>query len=78
VQLNVLVRADLKRMIARAAKQSDRTLSAEAELWLERLLAYENLMKAFASLQSGKGAGLREAFTKILTQGGPGDDEGSK
>jgi len=94
VQLNILVRADLKRTIALAAKRNDRTLSAE--LWLERLLAYESLTQAFANLQAGPkslGDQFREAFarladkgpgeglrdfTKALAQDGPGDDEDSK
>jgi len=75
VQLNILVRADLKRTIALAAKRNDRTLSAEAELWLERLLAYESLMQAFANLQAGPkslGNQFREAFARLADKG-PGE-----
>jgi len=44
-QLTVLVRADIKKAIDKAAQKSGRTQSQEAEHWFERLLTYEATLK---------------------------------
>jgi hypothetical protein len=46
VQLNVRIRADLKRQIELRALEHGRTLSAEAEHWLERVPLYEMMMSS--------------------------------
>jgi hypothetical protein len=41
-QVTVLLRADIKRALIEGAKKNGRTLSAEGEIWFERLLTYES------------------------------------
>ena len=43
--LATIVRSDIKRAIAKAARQSGRTQSQEVEHWLERLLQYESVLE---------------------------------
>jgi hypothetical protein len=41
-QVTILLRSDIKRRLIEAAQEHGRTLSAEGEVWLERLLTYES------------------------------------
>src|SRR4051812_23518217 len=43
-QVTVLLRADIKRALIKAAKEHGRTLSQEGEHWFERLLTYESTL----------------------------------
>jgi hypothetical protein len=44
-QVTVLLRADIKRALIKAAQENGRTLSAEGEVWFERLLTYESTLE---------------------------------
>lgn len=48
-QVTILLRADIKRALIKAAQEHGRTLSQEGEHWLERLLQYENVLGIPAS-----------------------------
>jgi hypothetical protein len=43
-QVTILLRADIKRALIKAAKDHGQTLSAEGEAWFERLLTYESTL----------------------------------
>jgi hypothetical protein len=43
-QVTVLLRADIKRALIKAAQEHGRTLSQEGEHWFERLLQYESVL----------------------------------
>ena len=44
-QVTVLLRADIKRALIKAAQEHGRTLSQEGEHWFERLLTYESTLE---------------------------------
>jgi len=50
VQLGLIVRADIKRAIIKAAEQSGRTQSQEAELLIERAWAYDGLIEKLGAV----------------------------
>jgi hypothetical protein len=72
-QLTLLVRADIKREIDKAAQKNGRTQSQEAELWFETKLAYdamkERMRMTVAEMeQQGGEVWLRhQGFTPLRT-----------
>ena len=68
-QLTLLVRADIKREIDKAAQKNGRTQSQEAELRFETKLVYDRTFKAMgksaAEIQAGnlKAAAVRDGWT---------------
>ena len=47
-QVTILLRAEIKRALIKAAQDNGRTLSQEGEHWLERLLQYESALGTVA------------------------------
>lgn len=60
-QITLLVRADIKRTMSKRAHEAGHTLSREGELWLERLLTYDNV---FGGGPDPEGRALHHALVR--------------